>query len=234
MDIYPSETNYRSFSNSFECRECIKHVSIAPDECMVSLDAVSLFISISLGLARETIIHILDDYDLGLTPLIRSICWIITHPTTSSSTAVSASRSRAHQWVPQYLGLSPKRCYKDSKGRFSQSFPPNSENVMSMIHLWLLRTSQHKANRNQFHDGDSSRKQTTFLGCINSHPGWWQLDATTKMFLSASKVVLYNSSQTVIIRGLVWKNRYAPGPYGLEKYWRYYSNGDLALLSNRR
>ncbi len=35
---------------------------------MVFFDVVSLFTSISLGLARETIIHILDDYDLGLPP----------------------------------------------------------------------------------------------------------------------------------------------------------------------
>ncbi len=39
-----------------------------PDECMVSFDVVLLFTSISLGLARETIILILDDYDLGLPP----------------------------------------------------------------------------------------------------------------------------------------------------------------------
>ncbi len=84
-----------------------------------------------------------------------------------------------------------------------------------------------KDNLSAFHqllntkqDGISFTMETedTFLGCINSHPGRWQLDATTKMFLSASKVILYNSGRTVIIRLLVWKNRYAPGPYGLEKY----------------
>ncbi len=63
-----------SISNSLEFLECLKHINIAPDECMVSFDAVSLFTSISLGLARETIIHILDDYDLGLPPLQRAIC----------------------------------------------------------------------------------------------------------------------------------------------------------------
>ncbi len=57
-----------SISNSLEFLECLKHITIAPDECMVSFDVVSLFTSISLGLARETIIHILDDYDLGLPP----------------------------------------------------------------------------------------------------------------------------------------------------------------------
>ncbi len=57
-----------SISNSQEFLECLKHISIAPDECMVSFDVVSLFTSISLCLARETIIHILGDYELGLPP----------------------------------------------------------------------------------------------------------------------------------------------------------------------
>ncbi len=53
---------------SLEFLEWLKHISIAPDECMVSFDVVLLFTSVSLGLARETIIHILADYDLGLPP----------------------------------------------------------------------------------------------------------------------------------------------------------------------
>ncbi len=50
-----------SISNLLGFLECLKHISIAPGECMVSFDVVSLFTSISLGLAREIIIHILDD-----------------------------------------------------------------------------------------------------------------------------------------------------------------------------
>ncbi len=47
-----------SISNSLLFLESIKHISIALDDCMVSFDVVSLFTSISLRLARETIIHI--------------------------------------------------------------------------------------------------------------------------------------------------------------------------------
>ncbi len=83
-------------SNSLEFLESIKLISIAPGECVVPFNVVSLFTSISLGLTRETIIYILDNYGLVLPPLQRSICWIIAFLTTSSSTAVSASRSRAH------------------------------------------------------------------------------------------------------------------------------------------
>ncbi len=57
-----------SIFTSLEFPECIKHISIAPDECMLSFDVVSLFTSISLGLARYTIILILDDHGLGLPP----------------------------------------------------------------------------------------------------------------------------------------------------------------------
>ncbi len=53
---------------------------------------------------------------LAYPPLQRSIFWTIAFLITSSSTAVSTSRSRTHQWAPQYLGLSSKQCYKGSKG----------------------------------------------------------------------------------------------------------------------
>ncbi len=48
--------------------ESTKRTTIAPNECMVSFDVVSLFTSIPLELARETIVHLLDDFDLGLPP----------------------------------------------------------------------------------------------------------------------------------------------------------------------
>ncbi len=57
-----------SISNSRQFLESIKHTNIAPDECMVSFDAVSLFTCIPLELARETIVNPLDDFDLNLPP----------------------------------------------------------------------------------------------------------------------------------------------------------------------
>ncbi len=57
-----------SLTNSLEFLESIKRTNIAPNECMLSFDIVSLFTSIPLELARETIIHLLDDFDLGLPP----------------------------------------------------------------------------------------------------------------------------------------------------------------------
>ncbi len=49
-----------SIANSLEFIECIKHISVAPNNCLVSFDAVSLFTNTSLGLARGTIIDLLD------------------------------------------------------------------------------------------------------------------------------------------------------------------------------
>ncbi len=53
----------------------IKCTVIAPHECVVSLDVVSIFIKIKLELARGTIIHLLDDFELGLpsTPTTKSL-----------------------------------------------------------------------------------------------------------------------------------------------------------------
>ncbi len=66
-----------SISNSLEFLECLKHITIAPDECMVSFDVVSLFTSISLGLARETIIHILAQVRSGAL-IGQRTCWLMT------------------------------------------------------------------------------------------------------------------------------------------------------------
>ncbi len=57
-----------SLTNSLEFLESIKGTTIASNKCMVSFDVVSLFTSIPLELARETIVNLLDDFDLGLPP----------------------------------------------------------------------------------------------------------------------------------------------------------------------
>ncbi len=56
-----------SIANSLKFPENIIHT--APDEYTVSVDVVSIFTSISLGLALEAIIQILDEYDHGLLQL---------------------------------------------------------------------------------------------------------------------------------------------------------------------
>ncbi len=53
---------------SHQFLESIKHTSIAPDECMVSLNVVLLFTCTPLQLACEAITNILDDFHLNLAP----------------------------------------------------------------------------------------------------------------------------------------------------------------------
>ncbi len=55
-----------NLTNSLEFLESIKRTTITRNECMVSFDVVSLFTIIPLELARETIIHLLDGFDLNL------------------------------------------------------------------------------------------------------------------------------------------------------------------------
>ncbi len=57
-----------SISNSPQFLESIKHTKIAPNECMVSFDVVSVFTCIPLELAREMAVTLLDDFDLNSPP----------------------------------------------------------------------------------------------------------------------------------------------------------------------
>ncbi len=57
-----------SISNSRLFLESIKNTNISPRECMVSFDMESLFTCIPLELARETIVNLLDYFNLNLPP----------------------------------------------------------------------------------------------------------------------------------------------------------------------
>ncbi len=79
MDFQPPEifvvVSKYSPAKCLELFANIKCTVIAPHECVVSLDVVSILIKIKLELARGTIIHMLDDFELGLasTPTTKSL-----------------------------------------------------------------------------------------------------------------------------------------------------------------
>ncbi len=52
-------------TNAWKFLESIKHVKKAPGKCTVSFDAVSLFTSVYLKLAREAIVNLLDVFYLS-------------------------------------------------------------------------------------------------------------------------------------------------------------------------
>ncbi len=62
----------QSLTNSLEFLESIKRPTIAPNECMLSFDVVTLFTCSPLKLSRETTIHLLDGIDIGLSPTATS------------------------------------------------------------------------------------------------------------------------------------------------------------------
>ncbi len=103
----------QSISNSLEFLECIKHISIAPDECMVPFDVVSLFTSISLDPAREPIFRILDDLDFGL-PLAATID-LLDHCLSNYFQFDTASTSKFRYFINCSTG-----CYPESASRRRQ------------------------------------------------------------------------------------------------------------------
>ncbi len=115
-----------SISNSPQFLESIKHTNKAPDECMVSFDVVSLFTCIPLELARETIVYLLDDFDLNLPPT--ATIEMLEH-CLSNYFQFGNCYYQLIKGTPmgsRYLGSSPKPSCNGLKGWFSLSSHRNS------------------------------------------------------------------------------------------------------------